>query len=84
MKYRVKDYPHIMAEVEQMSVEELLRAVICPNIRAKEELKNPDLWDRLFSLTEMHEVTFVWVKGHNGHDYNERCDALATGYADSL
>ena len=41
MKYRVKDYPHIMAEVEQMSVEELLRAVICPNIRAKEELKNP-------------------------------------------
>ena len=52
--------------------------------RGKEELKNPDLWDRLFSLTEMHEVTFVWVKGHNGHDYNERCDALATGYADSL
>lgn len=52
--------------------------------RGKEELKNPDLWDRLFTLTERHEVTFVWVKGHNGHDYNERCDALATGYADSL
>ena len=52
--------------------------------RGKEELKNPDLWDKLFSLTEQHEVTFIWVKGHNGHDYNERCDALATGYADSL
>lgn len=52
--------------------------------RGRDELKNPDLWDRLFALTEMHEVTFIWVKGHNGHDYNERCDALATGYADSL
>ena len=52
--------------------------------RGKEELKNVDLGERLFALTEMHEVSFVWVKGHNGHDYNERCDALATGYADSL
>jgi len=52
--------------------------------RGKDELKNPDLWDRLFSLTEKHDVSFIWVKGHNGHDYNERCDALATGYADSL
>lgn len=52
--------------------------------RGKDELKNPDLWDRLFALTEKHEVSFIWVKGHNGHDYNERCDALATGYADSL
>ena len=52
--------------------------------RGKDELKNPDLWDRLFSLTEKHDVSFIRVKGHNGHDYNERCDALATGYADSL
>ena len=52
--------------------------------RGKDELKNPDLWDKLFSLTEMHEVTFIWVKGHNGHDYNERCDKLATAYADSF
>jgi ribonuclease HI len=29
-------------------------------------------------------VEFVWVKGHAGHPYNERCDALATAYADSL
>ena len=52
--------------------------------RGKEALKNPDLWERLYALTEIHTVKFIWVKGHNGHDYNERCDALATGYADSL
>lgn len=52
--------------------------------RGRDELKNPDLWERLFSLTEKHSVKFVWVKGHNGHDYNERCDALATAFADSF
>ena len=52
--------------------------------RGKDELKNPDLWERLLALTEIHEVEFHWVKGHNGHGYNERCDALATAYADSL
>ena len=52
--------------------------------RGKDELKNPDLWERLYDLTKKHEVSFVWVKGHNGHDYNERCDALATAYADSF
>ena len=48
------------------------------------KVKNPDLWQQLLALTRTHEVNFVWVKGHNGHGYNERCDALATGYADSL
>lgn len=38
---------------------------------------NPDLWDRLLTLCETHKVTFVWVKGHAGHPYNERCDTLA-------
>lgn len=52
--------------------------------RGRDELKNPDLWQRLTRLVKEHEVSFVWVKGHNGHDYNERCDALATAYADSL
>ncbi len=45
---------------------------------------NPDLWDRLLALVAKHEVTFVWVKGHAGHPYNERCDVLATAYADSF
>ena len=45
---------------------------------------NPDLWEKLLALIEKHDVTFVWVKGHNGHAYNERCDTLATTYADSF
>ena len=52
--------------------------------RGKDELKNPDLWERLYELTTVHEMTYVWVKGHAGHEYNERCDKLATDYADSL
>ena len=52
--------------------------------RGKDELKNPDLWERLYDLTKRPEVSFVWVKGHNGHEYNERCDVLATAYADSF
>ncbi len=43
----------------------------------KEPALNPDLWDKLLGLLDMHKVDFVWVKGHNGHPYNERCDALA-------
>ena len=38
---------------------------------------NPDLWGRLLTLCETHEVQFVWVKGHAGHRENERCDVLA-------
>ena len=38
---------------------------------------NPDLWDRLLSLVEEHDVTFEWVRGHAGHAENERCDQLA-------
>jgi ribonuclease HI len=52
--------------------------------RGKEALKNPDLWQRLYDVVSTHEVTFIWVKGHNGHDYNERCDKLATDFADSF
>ena len=45
---------------------------------------NPDLWEKLLNLLEKHKVDFIWVRGHNGHAYNERCDALATNFADSL
>ena len=45
---------------------------------------NVDLWEQLLALLDRHEVTFVWVRGHNGHAYNERCDTLATTFADSL
>ncbi len=45
---------------------------------------NPDLWETLLSLLKTHTVEFVWVRGHAGHPYNERCDELATAYADSF
>lgn len=45
---------------------------------------NPDLWQKLLELLERHKVEFVWVKGHDGHPYNERCDRLATAFADSF
>jgi ribonuclease HI len=44
---------------------------------------NADLWKRLLSLCEQHEVEFCWVKGHSGIEENERCDALATAAAQS-
>ena len=45
---------------------------------------NVDLWEQLLVLLSTHKVSFVWVKGHDGHAYNERCDKLATDYADSF
>ena len=47
-----------------------------------EPVKNVDLWKRLLAAKEKHWVTFIWVKGHDGHPQNERCDALATVAAD--
>lgn len=43
----------------------------------KEAAKNIDLWERLLKLLKHHRVTFNWVKGHAGHEENERCDQLA-------
>ena len=42
---------------------------------------NPDLWERLLTLYDKHNVTIVWVKGHAGHPENERCDRLAVAQA---
>jgi len=44
----------------------------------KEKALNIDLWKRLIKLMDIHEVSFEWVKGHAGHEENERCDSLAT------
>ncbi|NLM50009.1 MAG: ribonuclease HI [Clostridiaceae bacterium] len=38
---------------------------------------NVDLWMRFLKLYEYHEVNLIWVKGHNGHEMNERCDKIA-------
>lgn len=40
-------------------------------------VQNIDLWAELLTLCERHKVTFIWVKGHAGHPFNERCDEMA-------
>ena len=47
----------------------------------KTKAKNPELWDVLLSLMEKHKLTVTWVRGHNGHPENERCDQLAVEQA---
>lgn len=45
--------------------------------------KNPDLWMRFLKVYRQHQVDFKWIKGHNNHPQNERCDELAV-YASGL
>ncbi len=47
----------------------------------KKPVKNKDLWQELDRECQRHETSFVWVKGHNGHSENERCDELARNSA---
>jgi ribonuclease HI len=47
----------------------------------KESALNADLWERLLCAAERHKVVFKWIRGHDGHMENERCDKLATGAA---
>jgi ribonuclease HI len=51
---------------------------------AKEPVKNVDLWKLLDEAVRAHEIDWVWVKGHSGHDGNERADALANKGVESL
>lgn len=50
----------------------------------KKPALNVDLWKELLELLKIHNVDFVWVKGHNGHEYNERCDRLAVSEYERL
>jgi ribonuclease HI len=43
--------------------------------------KNPDLWKRFLQIYRKHKVRFHWIKGHNNHPLNERCDRLAVAAA---
>ena len=43
---------------------------------------NPELWERLLELLAIHDVEFAWIKGHAGHEENERCDRLAVAQRD--
>ncbi len=50
----------------------------------KKPALNPDLWEQILGLLEIHSVEIVWVKGHAGHPENERCDALAVEFYKSI
>ncbi len=43
----------------------------------KKDVMNRDLWERLLKASQPHDVEWAWIKGHNGHPENERCDELA-------
>jgi len=45
--------------------------------KAFKDKKNPDLWKRYLNIHRKHQVNFQWIKGHNAHPQNERCDKLA-------
>lgn len=49
----------------------------------KSPVLNVDLWKRLLKAIEPHQVTFEWIKGHAGHEENERCDQMAVNSAES-
>ena len=50
----------------------------------KKPVKNQDLWETLDELRSLHEIRFHWIRGHNEHPENERCDQLAVAAYRSL
>lgn len=50
----------------------------------RKPVKNQELWEQLEAEVDRHRVTWVWVRGHNGHSYNERCDRLAVAEYQAL
>lgn len=50
----------------------------------KKTVKNQDLWQRLDSAAQKHDIRWRWIKGHSGHAENERCDQLANDAIDHL
>lgn len=51
---------------------------------AKKPVKNEDLWRRLDELSSTHDIQFHWIRGHQGHPENERCDELAVAAREAL
>ena len=50
---------------------------------SNKHVKNRELWERLLKAAENHAVTWNWIKGHNGHPQNERCDRMAVAAAEA-
>jgi len=52
--------------------------------RGFKKVKNPDLWHEYVKVSEQHSVIGTWVKGHDGHEENERCDEIARSKAEAF
>jgi ribonuclease HI len=50
----------------------------------KEKALNPDLWGKLLDLCGAHKVRFTWIRGHDGHPENERCDAMSVAWSQRI
>jgi ribonuclease HI len=48
------------------------------------KVKNPDLWQEYLRVSQPHQIHGVWVRGHNGHPENERCDVIAKEEAEKF
>lgn len=48
------------------------------------KVKNPDLWKEYITVSNMHKINAVWVRGHSGHPENEKCDIIAKQEAEKL
>ncbi len=55
-------------------INEWLRGWIARDFK---KVKNPDLWNEYIQVSQQHTIKATWVRGHNGHDENEKCDILA-------
>ncbi len=51
---------------------------------SKEPVKNKELWEELYSLTQIHNIEFIKVKGHADNKFNNRCDEMARGAIDKF
>lgn len=49
----------------------------------REPVLNRDLWEKLHQLSKVHQIRWAWIRGHNGHPENERCDTLARAAIES-
>ena len=47
-------------------------------------MKNDDLWKEYVEVSQNHKITASWVRGHDGHEENERCDILAKEFAQKI
>ena len=52
--------------------------------RSFKKVKNPDLWQEYREVSKPHRIHAIWVRGHNGHEENERCDILARTEAEKM